>query len=70
MCRPVHELELCTCCSVRNDIGVDIIKNATTTFESQFADSLMISIMNEPSTSANPSLKKIVSVTIPLVIQW
>lgn len=71
MCRPVHDLELCTCCNVRNDIGMDIIKNAISTFESQFADSVMTSIMNEPGTSVtNQRLKKIVSVTIPLVIQW
>jgi len=51
-------------------MGTQIIKNATETFETQFAQDMIIGIMNEPDTLAyNQTLKILVSVTIPLVIQ-
>lgn len=71
LCRPIHELDTCRYCEIRNEVGIKIIKNAIVTFESQFAEAMIISIMNEPDDlTTNQSLKILVSVTIPLVIQW
>lgn len=71
LCRPTHELELCKHCEEQNGWGIMIIRNSIGTFESKYAEDVMISIMNEPDTLvSNQNLKILVSVTIPLVIQW
>lgn len=70
LCRPIHELRKCKYCKSRNDLGKKIIKNATISFESSFAEDIMINIMKEHSTLArNQNLKLLVSVTLPYVIQ-
>lgn len=70
LCRPVHEFEECQHCKTRNELGSQIIKNATSSFESSFAEDIMISIMNDYNTlAANQNLKLLVSVTLPHVIQ-
>lgn len=69
LCRPIHELEMCKYCEIRNDEGMQIIKNTAATFESQFAETMIVSIMRKPdSLAANKSFKILVSVTIPLVV--
>lgn len=70
LCRPIHELEICKYCKIQNNVGAEIIKNSVTVFESKFAEAMIINIMKEPLTTTNQSLKILVSVTIPLVIQW
>lgn len=70
LCRPVHELENCENCKTRNKLGIQIIENATSSFESSFAEDIMINIMNDNSTMAsNQNLKLLVTVTLPHVIQ-
>jgi hypothetical protein len=70
LCRPVHELEKCDNCKNRNKLGIQIIKNATSSFESSFAEDIMINIMNDNSSLAtNQNLKLLVTVTLPHVIQ-
>lgn len=70
MCRPIHELDVCKDCTFRYELGMKIIANTSNTFQSQFAEAMMISKMIEPDTSdANHNLKILISVTTPLVIQ-
>lgn len=70
LCRPIHELHECHYCENRNKFGIQIITNTISTFESEFANDVMISIMNEPDTlDTNRSLKNLVSITVPYVIQ-
>ncbi|VVC25998.1 Hypothetical protein CINCED_3A016625 [Cinara cedri] len=70
MCRPIHDLDKCKTCVLKNVIGIKIITNASNTFQSKFAEDMMISKMIEPDTSdTNQKLKTLISVTAPLVIQ-
>lgn len=70
LCRPIHELQECHYCENRNKLGTQIITNTISTFESKFADDVMVNIMNEPDTlDTNRNLKILVSITIPYVIQ-
>lgn len=68
LCRPDHDFKSCQTCDIRNMLGQRTLEIASHTFESNFAVDVLISIMKEPPTSTdNENLKKIVSVTIPLV---
>lgn len=68
LCRPLHDIETCNYCERRNDFGMKIIKDASSTFESQFAEGMMISKMND-SSSTNLNERLLISITVPLVIQ-
>ncbi|XP_050436838.1 uncharacterized protein LOC126843379 [Adelges cooleyi] len=66
LCQPEHDLNLCKNCKNRHSIGLNIIKSASVTYESMFAEDVMTSIMNERDRQY---VKSLVSVTTPLVIQ-
>lgn len=69
LCRPIHELELCNYCMIRNKLGMRIIENAQS-FSSKFGEGIMTGIMDEPDTSDTKlKLKILVSVHVPIVIQ-
>lgn len=69
LCRPIHELESCNYCMIRNKLGMRIIKNAQS-FSSKFGEGMMTGIMDEPDTpDTKLKLKILVSVHVPIVIQ-
>lgn len=69
LCRPVHELELCKYCMIRNELGMKIIENAHS-FTSQFGVGIITGKMEEPDTpDTKLKIKILVSVHVPFVIQ-
>lgn len=68
LCRPFHDIESCDYCERRNNLGIKILKGATSTFESKFAEGMMISKMNDTSDT-NQNERILISMTVPLVIQ-
>ncbi|KAF0758163.1 BTB/POZ domain-containing protein, partial [Aphis craccivora] len=68
LCRPIHELELCNYCMIRNKLGMRIIENAQS-FSSKFGEGIMTGIMDEPDTpDTKLKLKILVSVHLSQTI--
>lgn len=69
LCRPIHEIEQCKFCRVRNKLGISVIEGSTIAFESKFAEAMMNSNMKLDDASAtNQNLKILTSVTAPLSV--